>query len=250
MTPYVSPAVEQRKRPTMSAATRIYVAAVIVAGAGILAAFVPYEYPRPALALTYLAAMLFVSLFKLRVPLGRGCSTMSMAYVVDFMVLVTEGADLAMTIASIGVLVQCTVNVRRRQPWYRTAFSVAAVALAVKSAGLVWSALGGTILEPAASVTIIPLAVAALVYFAVNTGLVATAIALSNGVSLIGFWQAHFVRTAPGYLMAATVVASFEMVMRPQVYLVLPAAAVPMIVCHLMYVAWFRSIADRQPSAA
>jgi hypothetical protein len=248
MTPYVSTAVEQPRKASMSLATRLYIAAVIAAGALVLVTNVPREYPQPTLALTFLAAMLVVSLFKLRLPLGRGCSTMSMAYVVDFLVLVTAGPDLAMAIASVGVVVQCTVNVRRKQPWYRAAFSVASVALAVRTAGWTWSAFGGSIGAPGAALAILPLAAAAGVYFAINTGLVAAAIALSTGSFPLGCWRTHFVRTAPGYVLAATVVASLELVMRPEVYLVLPAAAVPMILGHMAYAAWFRSLADRQPA--
>ena len=248
MTPDVSPAAEQRTRPSMTVATRLYVAAVIGVGALVLLAFVPREYPQPWLAVTCLAAMLTVSLFKLRLPLGHGCSTMSMAYVVDFTVMTTAGVDLAMTIAAVGVLVQCTVNVRRKQPWYRAAFSVASVVLAVKSAGWTWLALGGTVGLSAAGATLVPLAMAAVVYFALNTGLVATAIALSTGASVVGVWQGHFVRAAPSYLVAATAVAALDVVMGPQAYLVLPAAAVPMIACHLAYAAWFRRLSEQQLS--
>ena len=72
-------------------------------------------------------ATLLLSLFKLRLPLGNGVSTMSMAYVVDFVALIVEGASLAMCLGAIGVLIQCTVRVRRRQPIHRAAFSAAAV---------------------------------------------------------------------------------------------------------------------------
>ena len=229
----------------MTLATSAFVATVIGAGGLVLLAFVPRGYSQPMLALTFLAAMLIVSLFKLRIPLGRGCSTMSMAYVVDFTVLTTARVDLAMTIAAVGVLVQCTVNVRRKQPWYRTAFSVASVALAVKGAGMTWLAVGGTV-GAVAGARLLPLMVAAVVYFAVNTGLVGTAVALSTGSSVVDFWQSHFVRTAPSYLVAASAVATLELLMRSEVYLVLPATAVPMIVCHMAYAAWFRRLAEQQ----
>ena len=146
----------------MPIAARIYIGAVIAAGTLVLATFVPREVPQPMLALTFLAAMIVVSLFKLRLPLGDGHSTMSMAYVVDFAVIATAGADLAMVIAAVGVVVQCMVNVRRRQPWYRTAFSVATVVLAVRTAGLVWAALGGSLAGPSGVDAVVPLVVAAV----------------------------------------------------------------------------------------
>src|SRR5688572_32889752 len=167
----------------MALSTRLYIGAVIAAGTLVLATFAPRDYPQPLLALTFLAAMIVVSLFKLRLPLGDGHSTMSMAYVIDFAVIATAGADLAMTMAAVGVGGQCTVNVRRPQPWYRTAFSVATVVLAVRTAGLAWAALGGSSEAPLSVAAVLPLVAAAVPYFLINSGLVAAAIALSNAGS-------------------------------------------------------------------
>jgi hypothetical protein len=234
----------------MSLSTRLYIGAVIAAGALLLGTFAPHDVAQPALALTFLAAMIIVSLFKLRLPLGDGHSTMSMAFVVDFAVLATAGADLAMVIAAVGTLVQCTVNVRRRQPWYRTAFSVATVVLAVRSAGLVWASLGGSVAAASGAGAVLPLIVAAVPYFAINTGLVAAAIALSNGTSPVGCWRQHFLGTAPSVFAAAAVVAGVELAMTPDAYGLLVAAAVPMALCHLAYVVRFRRLAATNPATA
>ena len=64
---------------------------------------------------------------------------MSMAYAVDFVALIIEGANLAMLLGAIGVLIQCTVRVRRKQPIHRAAFSAAAVIIAVQVAGMGWT---------------------------------------------------------------------------------------------------------------
>ena len=192
----------------MSPVTRLLIGAVIAAGATVLVARTPGEFVQPRLALVFLAAMLAVSLLKLRLPLGMSQATMSLAFVIDFAVLVTLGADTAMLIAAAGVLAQCTVNVRRPQPWYRAAFSVAAVVLSVQAAGAIWSLSGGgshgaTVLGP-----IPPLAAAAVGYFAVNSSLIATAIALSNSVSVLDFWKRNFAIALPMHLLAAVLVSS------------------------------------------
>ena len=229
----------------MLLSTRTYIGAVMAAGAVVLVTFAPREIANPTLALTFLAAMLVVSLFKLRIPLGDGGSTLSMAYVVDFAVLVTSGADLAMAIAAAGVLVQCTVNVGRRQPWYRTAFSVAAIVLAVRGAGWAWQVAGGGGEGLIGLTIVLPLLIAALPYFAINSGLVATAVALSNGSSPFRCWQAHFLRTAPSCFVAAGLVASLHVAMVPNGYLLLVAAAIPTMVCHLAHARWFERVAAR-----
>ena len=222
----------------------IYVGVVIAAGTGLLANFGPAEYPPATLVATLAGAMLVVSYFKLRLPLAHGNSTISMAFAVDFVALLTVGADVAMIIAAAGVLVQCCIRVRRRQPWYRTAFSVATIVIAVQTAGLMWTALGGSITEFGFATTIVPLVAMTLAYFAVDAGLVATAIALSSGVSPAQDAQL-FVAAAPGYVLAATIATVVTVMLRQQDYTLLPLAAVPMVACHLAYSALFKRMAQR-----
>jgi hypothetical protein len=227
----------------------LYVAAVIGLGGLALASFTLQDVTSPSLALTWLAAMALVSLFKLRLPLHRGNATMSMAYVIDFVVLVTAGPDLAMIIAAAGVLVQCTVRVRRAQPWYRTAFSVATVVLAVKTAGLLWAALGGTVADPGVTTTAIPLAFAAAGYFAVNTSLVLGAIALSSGIASRRAGL-YFVRTAPAFLVAAGAAIVMQILVSREAYLFVPGAITPVLVCYFGYAAWFQRVAENDPATA
>lgn len=232
----------------MTPVTRLFIGAVIAAGGAVLVTRTPHETAQPTLALVFLGTMLAVSLLKLRLPLGLGQTTMSMAYVVDFTVLVTLGADTAMVIAALGVLTQCTVNVRRRQPWYRTAFSVAAIVLSVQAAGWIWTVLGATAGATSLLASLAPLAVAALFYFAVNTGLIATAIGLSNGAGVVQFWQRNFAATLPAYLLAAAI--SSSVVVFRDAYVLLAVSAVPMVLGHLLYGAWFREVARQQPTPA
>jgi hypothetical protein len=222
----------------------IYVGVVIAAGAGLLASFGPTEYPPAVIVATLAAAMLVVSYFKLRLPLAHGNSTISMAFAVDFVALLTAGVDVAMIIAAAGVLVQCCTRVGRRQPWYRTAFSVATIVISVQAAGLVWMSLGGSITELGFSTTIVPLAAMTLAYFAVDAGLVATAITLSSGVSPAQDAQS-FLATAPGYVLAATIATVVTVMLRQQEYTLLPFAVVPILACHLAYSALFRRMAER-----
>jgi hypothetical protein len=227
-----------------SSATAIglYVGTVIGFGAALLIALGPRQLPPVALVLTLLAAMLVVSVFKLRLPFGQ--STMSMAFAVDFVSLLTAGADVAMVVAAAGVLVQCCVRVRSAQPWYRTAFSVATAVISVQAAGLIWTALGGTLAGPTVISAIVPLAAAALVYFGINGGLISAAIALTAGMSPAAWWQT-FVATAPGYLVAAAAAGAFVVSMQHQAYLLVALAVAPVAVCYAAYAVLFRRMAER-----
>jgi hypothetical protein len=219
-----------------------FISAVIAAGAVAMVGLAPRELADPALALTCLVVMLAVSHLKLRMPLGMGQSTMSMAYVVDFTALVTLGVDVAMLIAAAGVLVQCTLNVRRPQPWYRTAFSVAAIVLSVQAAGAVWSALGGSTVDSALA-SVVPLALGSVAYFLVNTGLVTAAVSLANGVPAVTFWKRNFAETLPSYLVAAGVASLLGVVGDP--YLLVAVALAPMGLTHFAYRLRFRHLASQ-----
>ncbi len=218
----------------MVIAMRVYVGTVIAAGATLLLVLAPQELQSPEIAAGLLAAALALSVFKLRLPLGNGASTMSLACVADFVALMVEGAGLAMFLGAIGVLIQCTVRVRRRQPIHRAAFSAAAVVIAVQLAGWGWSSLGGNLSQLTVATTVLPLMVCAITYFAVNAGLVAGAIALTSQ-SPARALSPEFLRTAPAYLVAAAVAGLVGISMLHGVVFLAPIVASPLFVCYRRY---------------
>ena len=214
---------------------RLYVGAVIAAGLGLLLFLAPRELNNPLLAAGLLASTVFLSVFKLKLPLGsHGVSTMSMAYVVDFVALLVEGASVAMLLGAIGVLIQCTVRVGRKQPIHRAAFSAAAVVIAVQLAGWGWQTLGGNLGELTLATTVLPLTVCAITYFAVNTGLVAGAIAVTSDSPKRAL-NPEFLRTAPAYLVAAAVAGLVALATLHGVVFLAPIVASPLYVCYRGY---------------
>ncbi len=214
---------------------RIYVGAVIAAGCGLLVAFAPRELQHPGIAAGLLLATLLLSVFKLRLPLGNGVSTMSMAYVVDFVALIVEGAGLAMCLGAIGVLIQCTVRVRRRQPIHRAVFSAAAIAIAVQTAAWGWQALAGSLTNLSLTSTVLPLMVCAITYYIVNTSLVVGAIAVTSQLSPVRAWNPEFWWSMPACLVSAAVAGLVAMAIINGVVVLLPLAALPLYVCHRWY---------------
>ena len=215
--------------------SRLYVGAVIALGCGLLALTVPRELQNPALAAALLASTVFLSVFKIRLPLGNGVSTMTMAYAVDFVALIVEGANLAMLLGAIGVLIQCTVRVHRKQPIHRAAFSAAAVIIAVQVAGMGWRALGGSLTTLTLTSTLLPLMVCAITYFIVNTSLVVGAIAVTSHVSPVKAWNPEFLKAAPAYLVAAVVAAMVALAIMHGVVVLLPIVASPLLVVYRGY---------------
>lgn len=228
----VAPVAVPASRP-LRTATRIYIASVIGAGGCALAvALGGISHWTPAAPLG-LAAIILVSLFKLRLRVGPGRATMTMAQFVDFWMIAVAGANVATAIAAAGVLVQCLTRVRQSQPWYRTAFSVAVIALAVRAAASVWAALGGQAAPDGVS-GFIALGGAAIAYFLVNSGLVAWAVASTTGERPVECWRRRFLGAAPASLAAAAAVAMVRQVISSD-YASMAVLMLPVGICYAVY---------------
>ncbi len=217
----------------LAPAARVYVGVVIVAGSAAIALSLPAAYPWTMTASVALAAMVAVSLFKLRLRVGQARATMTMAQFVDFWMIAEEGAGLATTIAVAGVLVQCLLKVRQPQPWYRTAFSAGAIALAVRAASYVWVVLGGVATDDVATSTF-ALGGGAVAYFLVNSGLVAGAVAQVTGEAPLACWRHRFLGAAPASLVAAAAVVAARHWFMPG-FQSLAVLAVPIAICYAAY---------------
>lgn len=228
----------------------LYVGCVTALGVALLVRFTPLTYPNPALAIAVLCASVLLSMFKVRLPLGKGVSTMSMACAADLVALMTMGADVAMVTASTSVLLQCTVRVRRSQPLYRAAFSVASVAVTTQASGWVWRALEGSLAAPSIMTLLVPLVATTAGYFLVNTALVATAVGLSNGESPVRAWHREFFWSAPSYFLSGAAAGVVGLIVEHDAYVLLPLAFVPIYVSYRAYQLSLRRIDEERRHAA
>jgi hypothetical protein len=235
---------------TRSIAPRMYLGAVIAAGAALLVASAPRELHNPLLAAALAGATVALSLFKLRLPLGNGVSTMSLAYGVDFVALIVESVSLAMVLGAIGVLIQCTVRVRRRQPIHRAAFSAAAVVVAVQAAAWAWNGLGGTVTNLTLTRTLMPLIACAIAYYIANTSLVVGAIAVTSSVGPARAWNPEFWWSAPAYLLSALIAALVALAIVHDVIVLMPLVASPLYACYCAYEKRWTEMAALHPAAA
>jgi signal transduction histidine kinase/ActR/RegA family two-component response regulator len=184
---------------------QMYVATVVAAGTLVAAVSLPLTYPRPALFAFLLAASCLTSALKVNLPIALASgSTLSVSYAADLMALLLLGPQHAVIIASAGAWTQCTFRVKRRYPAYRTVFSTAAEALTMAATGVVYVSLGGTTGPFDVTSLIKPLVAAIATYFVVNTGLVAGAIALSTGRSIVKVWRNDFLWSGASYMVAGS----------------------------------------------
>ena len=182
---------------------RGYSGAVIGAGAGVLALRLPQvRLDEPFLFLVLLAGSFVISGLKVPLPIARGKATLSMSYFTDFLALVLLGADQGMIIAGASAAAQCLLNARGRPSMVRTLFSAATLVITIQTTGLVVSALGG--FPNNAPLVLSQTTIAATVlFFALNSWLVATAVALDKNEPVARTWYDHFLWTAPACFIGA-----------------------------------------------
>jgi diguanylate cyclase (GGDEF)-like protein len=207
---------------------RWYVGGVIVVGlCALVVSAVHIPEQNAALCALFLVLSVFASLAKIDLRVPRSMSTLTVAYVVDYMALLVVGPHVAALTAAVGAWSQCTFRRRHPNPVHQTMFSMASLALAVYSAGAASAWLtpgpGGTVIVTELQSVL----VGATMLFGVNTGLIAGAIALSTGQSVVFVWKQHFVSTWPGFLLGALFAAGGAAGIARSGLLVIPIVAVP-----------------------
>ena len=184
---------------------RLYVVGTITAGALVLCAAAPSAFPEPALFLLLLLTVCVTSAWKVNFPISlTSGSTLSVSYAADLMALLLLGPRAAVAIAAVGAWTQCTVNVSRRYPLYRSAFSVAAEILTMAATGAAYRALGGGHGAFDVASLMKPLFGAIATYFLCNTSLVAVAIGLSTRRSPLAVWHDDFLWSATSFVVAGS----------------------------------------------
>jgi diguanylate cyclase (GGDEF)-like protein/putative nucleotidyltransferase with HDIG domain len=187
---------------------RLYVGAVILAGAALLVLQGRHaRFDQPLLFLGLLLLSSLTSAFKVNLPLAKSGSTMSVSYAIDFTSLILLGPHATMLVGVASAWSQCTFRMQEKNPAYRTLFSMACLAITVQAAGYVYIALGGipgTLASTAADVAK-PLIGAATAYFIGNTLLIAVAIGLSTREPVLRVWYQNFLWSAPSYFVGAGV---------------------------------------------
>src|SRR2546425_1922390 len=229
-------------------AARLYVTSVIVIGLVLLVVFVPEAtFDQPLLFVALLVLSSATAALKVHLPLTTSGSTMSVSYAVDFASLLLLGPHETMLVAAGSAFSQCNLNRKegQRNPLYRTLFSAASLVITVHVAGLVFHMLGGTPSHTPLTVAR-PLVGAATVYFLLNTGLVATAIALSTRSGLVTTWNNNFLWSAPSYFVGAGSAALGALLITHAGYWVAPFTFAPMYLTYRTYKVYMGRIEDEQ----
>ncbi|MCU1381994.1 MAG: putative metal-dependent phosphohydrolase, partial [Acidobacteria bacterium] len=226
---------------------RVYVGAVIAIGLTLMAVRLPdATFAQPVLFLALLILSSMTAALKVHLPLITSGSTMSVSYAVDFASLLLLGPHETMLVAAGSAFSQCHLNSKDRNPIHRTLFSVASLVITVQGSGLAFHLLGGTGAAMTISALARPLVGAATVYFLLNTGLVATAIALSTRTPIVNTWHNNFLWSAPSYFVGAGSAAFAAWFVTHAGYWVAPFTFAPLYLTYRTYKVYMGRIDDEQ----
>ncbi|MCS7222620.1 MAG: diguanylate cyclase [Anaerolineae bacterium] len=164
----------------------VLIAAVVLAGAALYSVYLPRVFSLDLAALGVLIALALINEV-LALDL-YAASTVSSAVASLAAVFLLGPAGVAV-LAPVEAI---THALRRRPPWYKVAFNLSGHMLAGAAASVAFRGPGARVSVDALPALILPAALAALAYYAVNVGLVATALALSERSNPIRIWREQY----------------------------------------------------------
>jgi diguanylate cyclase (GGDEF)-like protein len=235
----------------LPAAARVYVLAIMALGGlsfGWTLTTLEITRPAPFLALLLLACI--GSVFKFSVPLPRAMAltplTMSLSFAVNFAALLLLGGEHATLISMAAAWCQCTFNVKTKNPWFRTVFNMAALGLTMRATELVFVGLGGTYGAWSLPSEVAAVAGAAAVYYLLNSGIVAGAVALTSGQPFTRLFVNNFIQGWISHLFGAGVAALAAVAFGHTVYWVAPLGVLTLFLVYRTYRAYMNRIDEQQ----
>jgi diguanylate cyclase (GGDEF)-like protein len=223
-------------------AARIYIAAVIAAGGAVFAAALANGTSQPLTLALLLVVSLVASLAKVEIGVLGSGATLTACHITDLLALAICGPDTAVLVSAWSAWTQCSFRSKQRNPLHQTLFSMAALAIAMGVSGVVYILLGGPV--DGTSLEIKPFAAAATVFFLVNSGLVAGAVAFTVGESFRGVWFDFFLSVWPSYLLGAGLSAVVAHGIQDQDYWLVPLLAASLAILHRNYQACLARMND------
>jgi len=180
--------------------------------AGLIAVFCARLFPTPHVRAQPWELWLFMVLGvlagskKVRLMRHKGAQdvgSMSLGFAITFAAMLRFGPAAGLAVGTLSTLSSCLYP--RRQPLHQILFNVAVTAVETLTAGIIFLLVNGRTLELEPLKSFPAVAASSLSYFLVNTGTVATVIALCTDQNIPRLWKETFLWTAPSYFAGASV---------------------------------------------
>jgi putative nucleotidyltransferase with HDIG domain len=205
---------------------RPFVFLVCALGAlSLLTGVLPWLSSHSLLFPSYLLLTVVASALKTVLPASEG--TVSVNFVFFLVGICNMTISETLALAVVATIVQCFWRSKKRLSFVHFAFNLSQVSLAITAAYWTYVELFSHVFHSRAP---LPLLVAAIVYFLLNSFPVATVVALAENSSIINKWDTGYSWTFPYYLIGAAIAGLIQFVNRlagwEMSILVLPAVYV------------------------
>ncbi len=189
----------------MPLSAKVYIALVTTLGVAVaaLAAFTSQGH-RPFLWAMVTIAAIAGSLLKVKLPGMLG--TISVGHVFTLLALVELSRSETILTSTVAVLAQLLWRPKQRPKIFLLAFNAAVIALTVAVASLAYRV---PLPSGLPAEMVLRLGLSATAYFLVNSSLIMTVIALTEGSPVWKVWR-DFTWSFPNYMLGASLVAAFE----------------------------------------
>jgi diguanylate cyclase (GGDEF)-like protein/putative nucleotidyltransferase with HDIG domain len=163
---------------------------------------------------------------------NNSAGAMSLGFSLIFATLLRFGPQGAVLAGLASTLSSC---IRPLQPWYQILFNLSVNVIETTLASLVFLELNGGSLELHTFNIFLAATAACLTFFFLNTGVVATIIALCTGNNPVKIWRGTFLWTAPGYFIGASISTIASAAMGNKMLATLLCAVPVGVLTHLSY---------------
>jgi len=146
----------------------------------------------------FLTISAFAEFIPVSLPMA---GSITIAFPIDFLLILVYGPALAMLIAALGALIGETIE--RKISWDKVIFNASQYALTVAIAGIAYQQAGGVVGAQNIFRFILPAAICALTYCIVNTTLFVMVVSFAQNVRIKTIWRTSIKETVPSYIAEA-----------------------------------------------
>ena len=208
---------------------RLTVLAALALAASVVLSLNGWPQPdslREVLAIVLSA--LLVSAFAARPATAEDRGVMTPSFVVDFAALFLFGGNAALAVAALGIVTRAVADPARLIPLRRTVVNAAGVLIATEAAWLAYGALGSVVPATAWPWQGALIAAAVAAYALVKIVAAEVVSPLLNKQPVNRSWPAAVLRSAPNYVLGASVAAGLVEIVSRGLWELLPVAALPL----------------------
>ena len=146
----------------------------------------------------FLTISAFAEFIPVSLPMA---GSITIAFPIDFLLILVYGPALAMLIAALGALIGETIE--RKISWDKVIFNASQYALTAGIAGIAYQQAGGVVGAQNIFRFILPAAICALTYCIVNTTLFVMVVSFAQNVRIKTIWRTSIKETVPSYIAEA-----------------------------------------------